>query len=307
MTKKTAGYRRNRDAGIAALLFGALSVQLCAQIAPTLQQREVFDNVDKLETKITLDKAEYLPRETARITVTVRNPMSVPLHVAQPFHQQTGFCEVSSSWQRPTGASDAGYPAPDTSRAYTHHIRWDVPTVVLAPGQEITQTASTKDTLAWEGRFLIPNQPGEWTVTYSYDHRAHTDFKVVQPARVTAMSMVHLPPEEITDYETRKLLMKSLLVPFLAVEIQPGEYWLVRSDPMNEDISYRWNPKYTPDIFRHISFFETVGHVDEEVRSLRTELRDDGTVDVIADTVSGRQSVLHAPARAAKLASSGKQ
>src|SRR5262249_37431646 len=51
---------------------------------PAPAEFEIMANMQKLECKLTLDPDSYLPRETARATITIRNPTRSPLQVLTP-------------------------------------------------------------------------------------------------------------------------------------------------------------------------------------------------------------------------------
>jgi len=274
---------------------------LLGQVRPT-PLPEVFQNVDKLETRMSLDKAEYLPRETAWLTITIRNPTNVGLRVPQPFHEWTGYCTAGLLRQPdpnvvPDPVRDG---VPDTIHALTYSARYrnsrEIPTVVLAPGQEVSQTFSTKGH-AICGPHLVEKEVGERQVRYNYDQRAHAEFKVVRPIEVTAIAVTRLRPEEMVDYETQKSVVRSLAVAFLAVDTEDGGHRLVRADPMIENLSIRWNPRYTPDIFGYIPSFETVGRFDERVLSLGASLNADDSFTVLSETASRRQVELRVPSK----------
>ena len=228
----TTNTTARRITWLTAFILSAPGARLGAQMNPTLAQREIFRNVDKLESKMTLDQEEYLPGENARVTVTLRNPTSVPLQIPEPFHQQTGGCEVFMKQPAATGGPDR-YAGQQPVKAATDHVFWNVPTITLAPGQEITQTVSPRDRTAWRGDLYIPDRPGDWEVTYGYDHRIHADFKIVRATKVWAVSAVHLPPAEEKD-EIGRSTMKVPVVPFMIIETLPGEYWLFRELPTAE-------------------------------------------------------------------------
>jgi len=284
-------------------LGAAVSPWLLGQVQPTPLPEEIFQNVDKLETRMSLDKAEYLPQETAWLTITIRNPTNVPLRVPQPFQEWTGYCTAGLLRQpNPNVPPDPVRDGvPDTIHALTYSMRYrnsrQIPTVVLAPGQEVSQTFSTKGHAICGGQDLIEKEIGERQVRYNYDRRAHTEFEVVRPVDVTAMTIVKLRPEEMLDYETQKRMIKTLNVAFLAVELRPGDYRVVRTDPQEENFAIRWNARYTPDIFNHINFFETVGSSAERVTSLQAALNADDTVTVIGETASRSQVELRVPSK----------
>jgi hypothetical protein len=254
-----------------------------------------FSSAANLGFTFSLDHEVYLPSEAAMLTVVVRNPTSQPLTIPTPFTKRTGGCFLlllseNGGEIRHLGA-DGDY----------HAQRYSVPTTVLAPGQEVIRTIRSTDIGPdWKGTFKVPTTSGRYRLRYGYDDRIYADFRVVVPTKVTAMSMLELPPEEMMDYDVRKLVVKIPKVFFLAVETSNGERWLVRSDPMPLDISYRFNARNTANIFNYMPYFEDVGRLEEETTSLRAELRADGTVDVTAVGVSGHQSVLNLPARPAK-------
>jgi hypothetical protein len=130
---------RIRAAWLTTFTLCAIGPRLGAQTGdPTPAQAETFANVDKLESKMTLDQEEYLPRETVRITVTLRNPTGVPLRIPEPFHQQTGACAMILKGTIAPGV----YGDEQNVGAHFHAVFWNVPTIILAPGQQITQTAS---------------------------------------------------------------------------------------------------------------------------------------------------------------------
>jgi hypothetical protein len=262
----------------------------------TSAQLEPFLNVDKLESKMTLDQEEYLHGENARITVTLRNPTSAPLQIPEPFHQLTGACYMLRK----------GVVGPDlygdekwVPKALTPRRR-DAPTIILAPGQEITGTVSTKDGSAWGGQFRIPDQPGEWRMKYAYDNRIGADFKMVRPTKLWAISILHLRPSEEMEYG--KLTVRSSVVPFLAIETLPGEHWLFRGDPLREELSPWPLQEYTLRVLGQIRFFERVQRLEEPVRSLQTQLRADDTVDVKVEAASGRVRWLNVPSAPARTA-----
>jgi len=266
--------------------------------APTPHQKQVFDNVDKVESAITLDKTEYLPGEIARITVTIRNPTASALEIPAPFqegHEGTGNCKILPTMSpRPEMAGHIG----GVPHALTEHISWKVPTLTLAPGEAITKTETTLDHTGWKD-VDVPRRPGEWWLGYTYDHRMGAFFKVVEPLKATAITALRLRPEEVTSYETRQKFMFTGTVLFLAFQIHPGSYSVIRSLPMRDDMSRQLIPDNPATFFPRIPGFETVGTFDEEVTSLRVALRDDDTVDVTAVTASPREIHLNVPARPA--------
>ncbi|MGB9457516.1 MAG: hypothetical protein WCB12_15820 [Bryobacteraceae bacterium] len=288
----TTNTTARRITWLTAFILSATGARLGAQMNPTLAQREIFRNVDKLESKMTLDQEEYLPGENARITVTLRNPTIVPLQIPEPFYRQTGGCYMIKK----------GIVGPDlygdeqwAGGASTQHIFWSVPTIILAPGQEVTQTVSTRDGTAWGGQFYIPDQPGEWRMKYGYDQRMHADFKIVRATKVWAVSVVHLPPAKEKD-EIGRSTIKVPIVPFMVIETLPGEYWLFRGAAHNREISPWPFQEYTLRVlFNQIRFFERVQRVDEPVTSLQAALRDDGTVDVAAKTAKGQMLRFNVP------------
>jgi hypothetical protein len=297
MTRKNEIQQRIR---IFVLAFGTVAVPLSAQPPPTPHQRQVFDNVDKVESSISLDKAEYLPGEIARITVTIRNPTASALEIPAPF--KVGRCEILPLI--PTRPELVGHFG-GVAHALTTHVSWNVPTLVLAPGQVVTKTETTLEHTAWKNA-EVPMDPGEWWVGYSYDHRMGALFRVVEPLKATAITSVRLPPEEITDYQTQKRVMHSGSVILLAVEVAPRDYRLVRA-AMFEDISHQLNPSNPAGFLRQLYGYETVGTSDEEVTSLKASMGNDDTVDVTAVTASQREIHMNVPARPAKTASTEKQ
>ncbi len=277
---------------LTALALISTGLRLGAQRGdPTPAQREVFSNVDRLESKLTLDQEEYLPRETIRVTVTLRNPTAVPLRIPQPFHQQTGSCDMILKGVIAPGV----YGDEQTVGAGFTANFWNVPTIVLAPGEEVTTTASLKDHVVWQ-QVWIPDRPGEWRMKYSYDKRMGANFRVVRPTKLWAISIVHLPPTEEMDYEVGKPTVKSAVVPFLAIETLPGEYWLFRGDPRKRELSPWPLKEFTLDVlYSQIPFFERVRRLDEPVASLQTELHADDTVDVRVQSASGRVLLFNVP------------
>jgi hypothetical protein len=190
--------------------------------------------------------------------------------------------------------------------ADTPHRYWDVPTIVLAPGQAITKTQTTMESSRWV-TFTIPYEPGEYGLVYTFDDRAHAAFKVLQPLKATAIAAVALPPVEIADIRTNhQRVMHSGTAILLVVEISPQDYRLVRA-AMFRDISGHLNPNNPASFLRELYGYETVGTFGEEVTSLKASMANGDTVDVTAITASQREIHMNVPAQPAKTASTEKQ
>jgi hypothetical protein len=303
---------RTTDTAAAVLAASVLallgSARLSAQVPrPTPAQLRAFENVKRLDVQLALDHDEYLPRERARISLTVRNPTGEPLQVPVPFHQMTGSFYIMTKVINPDAPSespgDEEYDPPENASFGFPIVRWDVPTTILSPGQEVTQSVYSDDTgpAPWTGPVRIPTDPGRYRLKYGYGQRMHADFRVVSPTRLCAVSLVHLPPVEIIDAETRRPAMRGSVVPFLVIETTPGVYWLFRGDPLfREAFSPYPFAEYNLRVLDRLGRFERVQRVDEAVTSLRTELHADETVDLIAGTAGNHQTVLHAPAKPAR-------
>ena len=260
---------------------------------PTPAQMAALGNIQKLESKMVLDHGDYLPSERAVLTVTIKNPTNAPLEVPAPF--QTGACYLifEPDLSKPPG----GLPPDDDFGGYFAYAT--APTMVLSPGQVTEQTVTTGEPKPWWVSFDIPRTPGRWRVAYGYDDRIHADFKVVEPTKLWAISILHLRPTEEMEYG--KPTVRSSVVPFLAIETVSGEHWLFRGDPLRKELSPWPLKEFTLDVlYSQIRFFERVQRLAEPVTSLHTELRADDTVDVEAKTASGRMQRFNIPSAPSK-------
>jgi hypothetical protein len=260
---------------------------------PSPAELAAFSNTQKLECKLRLERDTYLPDERARLAVTIGNPSNSPLEVRAPFQQRSGGFYVAKVFD---GGGEEFMLSDDSG---LQPARFNVPTMIMQPGQEVTQTIATNRS----SQFRIPGSSGMYRVKYSYAYGAGADFRVIDisAAKLWAVSLVHLQPEEVLD-EVGRASMKRACVPFFAVETSPGEHWLLRGDPdTRRDISPSPNREFTLDVLlSQLIGFERVKQLDEPVTSMRMDLRADETVDVIAETASHRQIMLHVPARPAK-------
>jgi hypothetical protein len=263
------------------------------QDTPTPAEIAAFANTQKLECKLRMDRETYLPRERARLHVTIRNPNNTPLEVRTPFVQRSGGFYVARVFE--DGSEEFMLSDDSGLRPASRNV----PTMVMQPGQEVTHTVST----VVGGRFRIPRSSGTYRVKYSYAFEAGADFRVtnIATAKLWAVSLVHLQPEEVRD-DVGRTSMKRACVAFFVVETSPGENWLFRADPdTSHDVAVSLSRE---DALRRLIddliCFERVKQLDEPVTSLETELRADETVDLVAHTIAQRQIMLHLPARPAK-------
>jgi hypothetical protein len=171
------------------------------------------------------------------------------------------------------------------------------PTTVLQPSQEVTTTVLT----TYKGALHIPGVSGRYRLKYSYDERPGADFQVVPVSntKLGGFSVVHLPSEEVYDYESRKQVMKQPYVAFFAVEISPTEIWLYRSDPdIRPQPSWGSGEGLTLSrVIDDLTGLQRVRRLEQRSRSLQTQLRAGDSVDVTVGDVTGRQYVMNVPAR----------
>lgn len=142
-----------------------------------------MDNINQLETKISLDRSVYAPREEMRVTFAVRNPTTAPLEIPNPFVKLRAGFDIMRK--------DASLPFPNeegfaftTDHPYSRFLPRDTtPNLTLQPGQSIERSVSSRE-VTEDSSFKIgdaPYTPGDYRIFYSYDTRTFVSFQVANP------------------------------------------------------------------------------------------------------------------------------
>jgi hypothetical protein len=100
--------------------------------------------------------------------------------------------------------------------------------ISLAPSEEITHTFST--TADHQEGFENPGFSGDFRVEFAYDPRMSVDYKVVDPVRLLATSLLRMPEKVVKETSTGQEIVGRVPVVFFVVETVPGEFWLFRAD-----------------------------------------------------------------------------
>jgi hypothetical protein len=219
-----------------ALLVASLCAQVLPKGPPSARLMQLEANTAKLNVAVALDRSEYLPGETAEVTISVVNPTVSVVEAFEPFRRNTGVLHVAL--QPGTEQKTIARPSQDfwAGRLET------APTHLFAASESLTRTLHSYDdhfdshTMRL---FAVPDYPGEFQLEYSsYSYRATpAKFRVI-PAVMSLVSFV--PLQKQGQYKSGdKMVSYARNVALLALQAG-GKHYVVAS----------WRDSVTPFIQR---------------------------------------------------------
>jgi hypothetical protein len=187
--------------------------------------RQLDHNTNQLRVTVALDRAEYIPGETATATITVSNPTSSALEAFEPFRGNTGRLHVAvqQGQERATRyrPNDATFDRSGATNTY-----W------FAAAEKRTFQISSLEHIDTDPfpAFSVPDDTGDYQLEYRYSYgtvrESAAKFRVV-PVVTTSVSFAGLaqPLQYNTDGRTVTLPRNVVLL----VLKGPSKYYVAAS------------------------------------------------------------------------------
>jgi hypothetical protein len=206
----------------------AICMTLLAGPGSAQANNPTTDNIGRLQSAVTLDRATYFPGEETVLTLTARNPQPTPLEVPEPFAATTGCFDLSK-------LTSTGSFVPLSSRPVCpfRAIEPASARTVFGPGEERRATA-TGDTL-WPSADSAPSgaAAGYYQVTY-HNSTASAVFRVVAP-RLEAATAVRLRDIAYDDPATGRAIRLTAYLHVFSVRWNNQSYLCVTRSPSLQD------------------------------------------------------------------------
>jgi hypothetical protein len=182
---------------VAASTFSATGQEASPQLSPSQPQSAgyvlwVLENTKQLKVELKLERDVYFAGETAELTLTVTNPTSGPLWVAEPFSVKSG--DLGLSIQKGERFDIVHISSGEDVLSANFTVPGDPPyvrqvkAVQMQPGEQRERSIRTDDPmLDYHGSMLLaprgflPVEAGHYRFFYGYGGGARVEFDVVQP------------------------------------------------------------------------------------------------------------------------------
>ena len=172
------------------------------QFAPGQTREEIsaanevlIQNKLKLDVSMTVDRPVYFAGESGEITITVKNNTQAALQVLEPFNSITGCIDLL---RKVSTTYELVAPEP----ACNGYVEMVLPSIVMAPGGQLTQTISSSDPFVFGlptpvfSATSFPQDAGDYALRYQFAPNSPVMFSVVAP-KVEAATVIRV--EDIED------------------------------------------------------------------------------------------------------------
>jgi len=238
----------------------------------------------------------YLPGEVAKITVSVKNPTTEVLEVLSPFWADgAGFDLFQKGTARAQQLQLEYAPvSPDPHFEFPPNPLG--PTIQVLPGQVVTKTIRSDESTPQDDPVIspgvVPLEPGQYRLHYSYDMRANADFVVKRPV-LEQFAKLDLYQEKVTDEEGTEYLNTRRI--YGLVLVLDGKRQIMRTIHAWHD--ERSAGELGEEFSAAVAFspYERIAEVAGPVTALRLEKQPDGQIKFLWSNEAGAWSELVVP------------
>lgn len=262
---------------------------------PGPAERKLLEEAKKLEVRIELEKEVYFAGERQPIHLIVRNRTDQPLRVYDPFDWSNVM--IARQFRAPgsTAFSRTSYEAVATGQ------NWKAPTVIVEPGQVLTQTLANDFDRSRHIPYGLSSGPGwvagAYCIVWNFGRGARAEYQIL-PVRLESIDVARFTPDRL---ERTKAEYGVWLRAFILN--QNGKRYLATTMTSNEAMSPKpevvANPSVEaiPDVVRQLAPYRVIEEVSNVVQVVNIESISHGelVVSLQDGTSSGSRSYRKIP------------